>query len=181
MINKPNILHNTDAFVQPLFFLLLASCFLLLSPALSHALPWSRDMFSQPSIKAQEDLPPPAPKGIVPTTGKMRKIKDRNDSVSLQNPAEPTIRSIEHGRHIFNIYCVLCHGMEGKGDGTVGKKFIPPTDLTSEYVQKKTDGEIFYTISYGGLAVMLSYGSVIPPEERWDLINYIKHVIGKKK
>jgi len=63
----------------------------------------------------------------------------------------------------------------------VGKKYIPPTDLTMDYVQNKPDGDIYYTITNGGLAVMPSYGDSVPKMKRWDMINYIKHGLGKAK
>lgn len=175
------MIGKAGAFIPLMLSLLLSSYSILLTPVISHAMPWSRDMFSQPSDKAQEELSPPTPEGIVPFTGKMPPIKNRATAAALRNPVKSDIRSIEQGRQLFNTYCALCHGIEGKGDGTVGKKFIPPTDLTSEYVQKKADGEIFYTITYGGLAVMFSYRNAIPPEGRWHIINYIKNVIRKKK
>lgn len=163
------------------YFRLLTPDFFLLTSDLCWAMPWSKDMFDQPTGKPQKDLPPPAPEGIVSTAGKLKEIKNRGGAAGLLNQIKPTVQSIERGRHFFNIYCTPCHGAGGKGDGTVGKKFVPPTDLTSEYVQKKPDGDIFYTITYGGLAVMPGYGDAIPPEDRWHLINYIKNVIGKKR
>ena len=70
--------------------------------------------------------------------------------------------------------CAVCHGTSGKGDGIVGKKFIPPTDLTGKYIKMKPDGDIYFTIRYGGLAVMPQYGDAIPPIDRWHIINYIR-------
>ncbi|MBI5492452.1 MAG: cytochrome c [Deltaproteobacteria bacterium] len=146
----------------------------LLSPAAASAMPWSWDMYSQPSYKAQEDLPPQKPQGTVPTKGRTN-IKERVDAVRIKNPMEPKLASIERGEARFNIYCATCHGDGGKGDGVVGQKYVAPTDLTSDYVQAKPDGDIFYTITYGGLAIMPSYGDSVPAEDRWHIVNYIKH------
>ena len=49
----------------------------------------------------------------------------------------------------------------GRGDGPVGKKYVPPTDLTSDYVQNKSAGEIFYAITNGGLGIMPKYADAI--------------------
>lgn len=143
-------------------------------PDMTMALPWSKDMFNQPSVKPQETRFLPSPSGTVSTKGIEKRIDSRPDAVSLINPVKPDKASITRGEAMYNIYCAICHGKTGKGDGIVGKKFIPPTDLTGSYVQTKQDGDIYFTIRYGGLAVMLRYGDSIPPADRWHIINYIK-------
>jgi len=144
-------------------------------------MPWSWDLYSQPSHKAQEDVAPRQPDGIVSTKGNPFYAKDRPGAASLKNPFEPTLSSIARGKKFFTIYCAPCHGATGHGDGPVGKKYVPPTDLTTEYVQSKPDGDIFYTITNGGLAIMPSYRDSVPKMERWNIINYIKHALKKEK
>ncbi|MBI3397777.1 MAG: cytochrome c [Deltaproteobacteria bacterium] len=159
----------------------LLSIFLIVpGPALSWGWPWTRDMFSQPSHKAQEDKSPDMPIGIVPNKGKPIHIRTRAEAAGIQNSIPSTESSLTRGKIIFNTYCTVCHGETGHGDGTVGKKYVPPTDLTGEYVQSKPDGDIYYTITYGGLAIMPIYGDAIIPEDRWHIVNYIKNVLGKK-
>lgn len=156
------------------YFLLLTSYFLLLSPDLAQAMPWSKDMFTQPSSKAQEESTPSTPEGIVPTRGRERPLQTRVEASAIQNPVEPGTDSIARGKILYNIYCAVCHGETGTGNGTVGRKFILPTDLASEYVQTKPDGDIYFTITHGGLFAMPGYGDAIPSEDRWHIINYVK-------
>lgn len=151
-----------------------------LVPGAAYAWPWSWDMFNQRSYKAQEDTPPPTPEGIVTTNGRVY-IKDRADSARLKNPFEATKPSIERGGVKYKTACAPCHGDTGKGDGLVGQKYVAPTDLTTDYVQNKPAGDIYYTITYGGLAIMPSYGDSLSPEDRWHVVNYIKNVLGKKE
>ena len=160
--------------------LLLTAYFLLLTADPAQALPWSKDMFTQPSIKAQEDLPPAPPKGIAPFQRKEKGIMNRWDAAALQNPVTSDSRSVARGKAVFETYCLVCHGATGAGDGIVGKKFLTPTDLSGSYVQEKPDGDIYYTITYGGLAVMPRYGDAIPPEDRWHLINFIRTLEKKR-
>lgn len=148
---------------------------LAFAPGLAYAMPWSWDMFSQPSHRAQKDPAPLTPAGIVPATGAPADAKDRAGAARLKNPKAPDAVSIERGRGQFNTYCLPCHGEGGKGDGLVGQKFVAPTDLTSDYVQTKPDGDIYYTITHGGLAVMPPYDDSMSPEDRWHIVNYIKH------
>ena len=51
-------------------------------------------------------------------------------------------------------------------------------NLTLDYVQTQPDGQLFYTISHGSIA-MPYYRDSIPARQRWDLVNYLKVVIGQ--
>ncbi len=157
---------------------LLIALFVAIAPGLANAMPWSWDFYDQISHKAQEDSAPPTPEGIVPVKG-ITFMKDRADAARLVNPEKATPESIARGKNRFTIYCATCHGETGVGDGPVGKKYVTPTDLTSDYVRTKPDGDIFYTITHGGLAIMPSYEESVPPEDRWNIINYIKHGLGR--
>jgi len=152
---------------------------LMMTPGPALAMPWSWDMYIQPSNRAQKFPAPPTPDGIVPITGKPFYAKDRVEAAKLKNPFPPTAESIERGRERYNIFCATCHGDGGKGDGLVGQKYVTPADLTGPYVQSKPDGDIFFTIGYGGMAVMPAYGDSVPVEDRWHIVNYIKSVFGK--
>ena len=158
----------------------LAALFALLSPVCAGAMPWSWDMFDQPSYKAQEGVDPPTPEGTVPVRGKPVPLTTKEAAVNIRNPILPTDESLARGKAVFGIYCALCHGDKGRGDGKLGKKHMSPSDLTSDYVQKLPDGEVYFIITYGGLAdddEMPGQGDAIEPEDRWHLINYMKHVI----
>ncbi|MHB8483039.1 MAG: c-type cytochrome [Nitrospiria bacterium] len=158
--------------------LIMAFVIIVLSPGVASAWPWSFDMFYQPSHRAQKVPAFPTPEGTVPIGGKPFFAKNKQEADALKNPMVPTSESISRGKKRFEIFCEVCHGSEGKGDGPVGKKFVRPADLTLPYIQQKTDGYIFYTIEHGGLFIMPSYGDSIPPEDRWHIINYIKTVLG---
>ena len=136
----------------------ISALLVLLTPAAALSMPWSWDMFTQESHKAQEEAAVPVPEGTVTTDGKPFHLKDRAEAVALQNPAPPESGSLEEGKRKYSIYCATCHGDTGVGDGPVGKKYITPTNLSSAYVHDKPDGDIYYTITYGGLAIMPGYG-----------------------
>ena len=50
--------------------------------------------------------------------------------------------------------------------------FLP--DFNTNFVRDMTDGELYYTITYGGVSIMPSYSDALTPEQRWHLINFIK-------
>lgn len=156
-----------------LFITLLA----VMLPGIGHAMPWSWDMFRQISPKAQRDAPPPTPEGIVSTEGKPYYAPDRYSASAVKNPYASTAESVARGKVMYGIYCATCHGNTGKGEGLVGQKYVPPTDLTTDYIQSKPDGELYYTITYGGLAIMPSYGDSMNKDDRWHIVNYIKNTL----
>ena len=154
--------------------------FLVLLPAMAFAWPWSRDMADQISIKPQEgpEAVRPFPERSVPMQGTKTTpyIHDHDAAMKLPNPNPATPESIAHGREMFQIYCVPCHGVSGTGDGLVGAKLlVRPFDLTADRVQKEVpEGYIFAHITFGG-ALMPSYGNDMYPHERWDVVNYVRH------
>lgn len=98
----------------------------------------------------------------------------------LRNPIKPSAASVANGKRLFGIYCSPCHGPEAKGDGPVAKKFVPPPDLTLPMFRERTDGFIYGTIRNGG-ALMPPQGEVLAPAERWDIVNYIRHLQDEAK
>ncbi len=162
--------------------LILASA---LVPTLALAWPWSTDMMNQPSIKPQEGTPALFPKRSIPVQGNPTKIKSREEAENLKNPYEPTEASLKKGKKLFKIICGACHGLTGQANSPVSPK-IGAADLTADYIQNYKDGWIYGTITFGS-AIMPAYGVPGPqggsndlsPEERWHVVNYVKHQLVK--
>jgi len=160
-----------------------------LLPGSGWTLPWSEDMRDQPSVKPQESQVHKNP-ASVPVTGSepfpppqdiSELVQARLEAGKLRNPVPATGRSINRGKVLYDRHCAVCHGDQGQGDGPVGKKYIPdPMNLTIDYVQIQPDGQLFYTISHGSIA-MPFYRDTIPIADRWHLINYIKAVFGQHR
>jgi hypothetical protein len=79
------------------------------------------------------------------------------------------------GKAKFEIYCMVCHGPEGHGDGPVSVKMaLKPPPLISDKVKNFADGRIFHIITEGQ-GVMGSYASQILKEnDRWAVVNYVR-------
>ncbi len=100
---------------------------------------------------------------IVPESAKEKK-----------NLYPPDEFSIARGKKSYKIECMRCHGKEGRGDGTSAiriEKIV--ADLTSDYVQNQTDGELFWKISEGRRPMPLAKRT-LTDDQRWDIINYIR-------
>lgn len=98
-------------------------------------------------------------------------------SAAWQNPYFATEASLEDAKVLYLRYCSHCHGKTGKNDGAVVKdsEYPPPPwpNYQSEYIQELPVGKIYHTITYGK-GLMGSHASVLTPEQRWQVINYVK-------
>ncbi len=101
---------------------------------------------------------------------------------SLKNPFTDKISSAFDGKIIFVQNCASCHGNEGLGNGSAGKSLIPkPDNLTSDEINKRSDGEIFLNISDGATGVMIPWKFILSENQRWHLVDYIRELRKKSK
>lgn len=89
-------------------------------------------------------------------------------------PMAVTDAMMQRGREQYGIYCAICHGGTGAGNG-VAQKFgvVTVQSLLQERIRVMADGEIFGTISHGK-NTMLGYGDRIPVPDRWAVIAYLR-------
>jgi mono/diheme cytochrome c family protein len=95
----------------------------------------------------------------------------------LKNPmaSEMSPEALLVGQKQYVIYCGICHGDKGAGDGTVAAAMaVKPPTLLSDKIRNYPDGRIYHIITRGQ-GVMGSYASQIPdPKKRWAVVNYIR-------
>jgi len=150
---------------------------------------WDQDMVDQPVAKPQRSPAPAAPDSIpivggetvpAPTTEKgMSEAKDA--AAAILNPIPASAESLAQGEYLYQMNCLVCHGKQGRGDGPVGLKFVAksPVDLHEKYTQDQADGQLFFTLTRGRNR-MPFYRDALNVEERWHVINYLKHEFGNK-
>jgi len=146
-----------------------------------------QNMMDQISIKAQDWNPnnPEIPTGLVPPKGTVPIGFDPYPFVGDPIGAEQNLKNpmmgdfspelIDLGRDRYEIYCKVCHGPTGNGDGSVAPAMIlKPPSLNTDKVKAFRDGRIFHIIT-DGQGVMGSYWSQIRSEkERWAVVNYVR-------
>lgn len=101
------------------------------------------------------------------------------------NPNTATLASLKRGEEYFNTNCTACHGPTGGGDGPIAAPYGPiagvlpigPGPMGFSLATGLTDGHIYSTISLGR-GRMPSYRR-IPPDARWDVVNYIRDLNGQ--
>ena len=93
------------------------------------------------------------------------------------NPFPITKASLAKGKDLFIIYCGICHGEKGAGNGYLvrddGKYPAQPANLTLDTFANGNAGRLYHGIMYGK-NVMGSYADKLSYEERWDVIHYIR-------
>lgn len=100
-------------------------------------------------------------------------LEAKRAGLELSNPFEKTKNNLERGKHIYSIYCLVCHGVEGQGDGPLIPKFPNPPALTSKRILAYPDGRLFHIISRGS-GDMSSHAEQIETNDRWYLIQYLR-------
>jgi len=93
----------------------------------------------------------------------------------MQNPVPPTSEAIGAGMMIYMDRCQSCHGENGDGKGEkAGDLLIAPADFRDGHkMSLSTDGEFFWQISEGHRP-MPAFKAKLTPEERWQVIDYIR-------
>jgi mono/diheme cytochrome c family protein len=89
-------------------------------------------------------------------------------------PFPITARELDRGEERFNIYCSMCHGQTGYGDGMIVRRgFRRPPSLHDDRLRNETLGHFFDVIT-NGWGAMPDYAQEIPPGDRWAIIAYIR-------
>jgi mono/diheme cytochrome c family protein len=98
------------------------------------------------------------------------------EAKSTSNPIPADDASIAIGKAKFEVYCVMCHGHNGGAGQEITKGFeIDPSNLITDSVKKRTDGELFWATSNGvNDTKMLPWSDLLSDEEIWHIINYIR-------
>ena len=83
-------------------------------------------------------------------------------------------RLLERGRERFEIYCAVCHGRTGEGNGMIVQRGFPqPPSLHEQRLRDAPVGHFFDVIT-NGYGVMYPYASRVAPEDRWAIAAYIR-------
>ena len=103
---------------------------------------------------------------------------------AIENPVSATLESLKNGEKYFQRNCAACHGPTGAGDGPIAAPNGPIAGVLPigpgagfSLAPALTDGHIYTTISLGR-GRMPNYRR-IPPEGRWDIVNYIRDLNGQ--
>jgi cytochrome c553 len=89
-------------------------------------------------------------------------------------PMPVTRAMLDRGRERFDIYCAVCHGRTGEGNGMIVQRGFPsPPSYHIDRLRKAPVGYLYYVIT-NGYGVMYSYAARVEPPDRWAIVAYIR-------
>jgi mono/diheme cytochrome c family protein len=82
--------------------------------------------------------------------------------------------ALSRGQQRYNIYCSVCHGATGYGDGMIVRRgFVTPPSFHDERLRAAAPGYFVEVITHG-YGAMYSHNDRVAPEDRWKIAAYIK-------
>jgi mono/diheme cytochrome c family protein len=96
----------------------------------------------------------------------------------LVNPLTASNDNLKRGEVAYKRYCINCHGTLADGNGnlfTSGLYNFKPASLVNDKIKKVPDGEIYHVITVGQ-GVMMAYGGIVRPEDRWKIVMYVREL-----
>ncbi len=100
--------------------------------------------------------------------------KAEDGTLAASLPVPVTKDLLKRGQERFNIYCSVCHGAEGDGNGMIVQRgFPPPNSYHIDRLRQSPPGYYFNVITHG-YGVMYSYASRVEPADRWAIVAYIR-------
>lgn len=90
-------------------------------------------------------------------------------------PTEYTATFANRGRERYEIYCSICHGVAGDGQGVVmtgGYGFVP-IGFHTDRLRTIEDGYVYEVITQG-VRSMPGYAQQIPVADRWAIVAYVR-------
>lgn len=147
-------------------------------------------MRSAPSFDPYEHNRPPAPNAVpfdAPNGPAEAPLANTDSALTafgnaVKNPIPMgDAAALARGDIMFQRYCYVCHGPEGKGDGPILSKPNDPgkfpfaPNLTAAPTTTRSDGYI-YGIIRVGRGLMPVYGDKITEHDRWAIVNYVREL-----
>ena len=132
--------------------------------------PWVNTMKDTVVVQFQEGPRLAAPEEAVSMDGPL--LIDNEPATA---PLPATENSLARGDGLFSIYCSVCHGVTGGGDGIVSRNFpgqyVPA--LNDGNADRLSDADIFVIVT-NGRGMMPSLAEQLDAGETWDIINYVR-------
>lgn len=99
-----------------------------------------------------------------------------NGTYITQNPVQIDAAFMERGRGRYEIFCSVCHGSAGDGQGIImtgNYGYVPAPTYHSDALRALTDGYLYEVIT-NGVRTMPSYAQQIRVRDRWAIVAYIR-------
>ena len=89
-------------------------------------------------------------------------------------PLPVTKEVVERGKQRYEIFCTVCHGPTGNGDGMIVRRgFRRAASFNDDRLRQAPVGHFFDAVT-NGWGAMPAYAPQIPAQDRWAIIAYIR-------
>lgn len=152
--------------------------------------PYRGTSFFTDGLSARQPIQGTIPRGFLRTDTELFTGKKSAASVSSASPAPSstnpykddtdtfpfpiTEETVQRGRERYEIFCSVCHGLTGYGDGMIVRRgFRRAASFNDDRLRQAPVGHFFDVIT-NGWGAMPSYASQIPVQDRWAIIAYVR-------
>jgi mono/diheme cytochrome c family protein len=91
-------------------------------------------------------------------------------------PFAITRDDLKRGQERFDIFCSVCHGAAGYGDGMIARRGFNKPSPASYHQDRLRQAPVghFFDVITNGWGAMPAYAAQIPVEDRWRIIAYVR-------
>ncbi len=109
-----------------------------------------------------------------PQAGAASAAKAGEDDDAGDFPFAVTAEVIDRGQERYKIFCAMCHGETGQGDGMIVRRgFRQPPSYHEDRLRQARVG-YFFRVMTEGYGAMPSYRAQVPVQDRWAIAAYIR-------
>jgi mono/diheme cytochrome c family protein len=83
-------------------------------------------------------------------------------------------KNVSTGKELYNIYCAVCHGTKGDGQGILMER-EKILGIPSYAAREITEGSIYHVMQYG-INSMGSYAAQLNQKERWQVALHVENL-----
>jgi mono/diheme cytochrome c family protein len=91
-------------------------------------------------------------------------------------PMQITKEDLDRGQERYDIYCSVCHGKTGYGDGMIARRGFnkpAPANYHQDRLRQAPAGH-FFDVMTNGWGAMPAYAQQVSVEDRWRIVAYIR-------
>lgn len=137
-------------------------------------LPYEESKFFNDHSSARPVVPDTVARGNEPNAVLPAAYKTANGGYVDALPFPLTEEVLQRGREHYEIFCSMCHGYTGEGDGMIPRRgFSVPPSLHRDDVRAKPIGFYFDVIT-NGYGARGRYSYQIAERDRWAITAYIR-------
>ncbi len=97
---------------------------------------------------------------------------------TVKNPLPFTPENLEHGKKLYQLSCIACHGVAGEPEPAISMHPTAPHFSRADWSRNRMDGEIFLTIQQGRPFKGMPTWKHFSARDTWAIIHYVRSLSG---